>query len=59
METLAGDKTLRLNIAKGKVNTVEVDMGEPILEPNKIPVDIKSDEHIIKDLLIKAIDKMY
>lgn len=59
METLAGDKTLRLNIAKGKVNTVEVDMGEPILEPNKIPVDIKSDEHIIKDLLIKAIDKTF
>lgn len=59
VETLAGDKTLRLNIAKGKVNTVEVDMGEPILEPNKIPVDIKSDEHIIKDLLIKAIDKTF
>ena len=38
IETLSGIKTLKLNIVKGKVNTVEVDMGEPILEATKIPV---------------------
>ena len=38
IETLAGIKTLKLNIENNKVKTVRVDMGEPILEPNKIPV---------------------
>lgn len=38
IETLAGIKTLQLNIKEGKVETVRVDMGEPILEPEKIPV---------------------
>lgn len=38
IETLSGIKTLKLNIVKGKVKTVEVDMGEPILEATKIPV---------------------
>ena len=38
IETLSGIKSLKLNIIKGKVKNVEVDMGEPILEPNKIPL---------------------
>lgn len=38
IETLAGIKVLQLNVKDGKVETVRVDMGEPILEPNKIPV---------------------
>lgn len=38
IETLSGIKTLKLNIVKGKVKTVEVDMGAPILEATKIPV---------------------
>lgn len=38
IETLAGIKTLLLNVRNGKVETVRVDMGEPILEPTKIPV---------------------
>ena len=38
IETLAGIKVLKLNCEKGKVKTVCVDMGEPILEANKIPV---------------------
>ena len=38
IETLSGIKTLKLNIVKGKVKTVEVDMGVPILEATKIPV---------------------
>lgn len=38
IETLSGIKTLKLNIVKGKVKTVEVDMGAPILEATQIPV---------------------
>lgn len=38
IETLSGIKTLKLNIVKGKVKTVEVDMGAPILDATKIPV---------------------
>lgn len=40
IETLAGIKELELNVEKGKVKTVKVDMGEPILEAEKIPVYI-------------------
>lgn len=39
IETLAGVKKLKLNIRNGKVRTVLVDMGEPALEPEKIPVN--------------------
>lgn len=38
VETLAGIKTLKLHITDGEVNLITVDMGEPILEPKKIPV---------------------
>ena len=38
VETLAGIKVLDLNVKNGKVETVKVDMGEPILEAKKIPV---------------------
>ena len=38
IETLAGIKTLELFINQNKVQTVKVDMGEPILETTKIPV---------------------
>ncbi len=38
IETLAGEKKLKLQVANGKVLMVEVDMGEPILEASKIPV---------------------
>ncbi|GFI62360.1 diaminopimelate epimerase [Clostridiales bacterium] len=44
VDTLSGVKTLNLNIKNGKVDTVQVDMGKAILEPEKIPVlasDIK------------------
>lgn len=57
VETLAGIKRLKLNIKEGKVETVEVDMGEPILEPSKIPVI--SDECPVKNLEIKVDDKVF
>ena len=55
IETLAGIKILNLNIKEGKVQTVRVDMGEPILEPSKIPVI--SNEEIIRNLEIKVSDR--
>lgn len=57
IETLAGTKELKLNIENGKVKTVHVDMGEPILNSNKIPVI--SDEEVTKNLKIKALDKEF
>ena len=55
IETFAGIKHLNLNIENGKVKTVRVDMGEPILDPKKIPVI--SEEQIVKNLKIKVQDK--
>ena len=38
VETLSGIKTLDLQTEQGKVKTVTVDMGSPILNPEQIPV---------------------
>ena len=43
LETLGGIKYLDLNIKDGKVETVKVDMGEPILKPEEIPVKLSKD----------------
>ena len=40
---------------QGKIKLVKVDMGEPILEPERIPV--KSNEYPVKNLELKAADK--
>lgn len=57
IETLAGIKTLVLNIQDGKVKTVEVDMGEPILEAEKIPVISKED--IVKNLELEIEERKF
>lgn len=57
IETLAGIKKLNLNIKDNVVETVEVDMGEPILNPNIIPV--KSDEEIVCNLVLTSHDKKF
>ena len=57
IETLAGVKTLQLNPENGKVKTVRVDMGEPILTPKEIPVI--SEEEPVKNLKLKAEDKEF
>ena len=41
----------------GKVETVRVDMGEPILEPSKIPVI--SNENPVTNLMLKALGKEF
>lgn len=43
LETKAGIKVLDLIVVDGKVSTVRVDMGEPILEPVNIPMDFPGD----------------
>lgn len=55
IETLAGIKILELNVEDGKVKTVRVDMGEPILEAEKVPV--VSTENPVKNLVLKAKDR--
>ena len=57
VETLGGIKKLKLNIKNKKVETVEVDMGEPIFEAEKIPV--LSDQYPVKNLKIIAEDKEF
>lgn len=57
IETLAGIKVLKLNVSNGKVKTVRVDMGEPILEPKEIPV--KFDKEPVRGLKINAIDREF
>lgn len=57
VETLSGIKKLKLNIKNKKVETVEVDMGEPIFEAEKIPV--LSDKYPVKNLKIIAEDKEF
>ena len=57
IETLAGIKTLILNTKEGKVETVRVDMGEPILEAEKIPVI--STENPVKNLELEAEGKKF
>lgn len=46
VETLSGIKTLKLNIKNGKVDSVKVNMGAPILEAKKVPVISKKDKVI-------------
>lgn len=57
IETLAGTKQLLLNINNGKVETVKVDMGKPILDPKKIPVIAKG--KIVKNLNLIALDRAF
>ena len=46
VETLAGIKTLELTVKDGRVDTVLVDMGSPILTASKIPVTFPKDQMI-------------
>lgn len=57
IETLAGIKTLILNTKDDKVETARVDMGEPILEAEKIPVI--STEEPVKNLELEAENKKF
>jgi diaminopimelate epimerase len=43
IETLGGIKYLELLVENGTVTQVTVDMGEPILTPKRIPIDVDAD----------------
>ncbi len=57
IETKSGIKTLELTIAQGKVSTVKVNMGAPILDPARIPV--VSEEESVVDAPITVLDQEY
>lgn len=57
IETLAGIKTLNLETKNGLVSAVKVDMGEPILQSDLIPVD--GDSRIIINEPIAVNDRNY
>ena len=46
VETLGGIKVLELHLKDGQVDTITVDMGEPVLEPKKIPVNSEKDRFV-------------
>ena len=52
IETLAGIKVLELNIKDGKVESVRVDMGEPILTAQEIPVISSKEDLIIENIMV-------
>lgn len=52
VETLGGIKTLKLHLEDGVTKSVTVDMGEPILEPEKIPVRGDGDSFISQSVLV-------
>ena len=52
--TKAGIKQLDLNVKNGKVETVRVNMGQPILTPEQIPVSYEGDEKQLIDYTIEA-----
>ena len=57
VETLAGIKTLRLHLGKdGVVNTVTVDMGLPVLEPARIPVDVPGEEAVRVPITVAGVE---
>ncbi|WP_010247186.1 diaminopimelate epimerase [Acetivibrio cellulolyticus] len=52
VETLAGIKVLDMTVKDNKVELVKVDMGEPILEPAKIPVDSNKELFVSQPVVI-------
>ena len=57
VETLAGIKTIVMEIENEKMKTARVDMGEPILTPEEIPVISK--ENPVKNLKLKVEDREF
>lgn len=53
VETNSGIKILELNVKDGKVDTVRVDMGAPILKPELIPVKFHGENMINQPLVVK------
>lgn len=54
IETLSGIKTLQLNVVNGKVATVRVNMGAPIITPANIPVKMTGESVIDRPLVVNG-----
>jgi diaminopimelate epimerase len=52
VETLSGVKTLKLSVKDGKVGEIEVNMGSPILEPEKIPASFQGEKVVNQPLTV-------
>ncbi len=54
VETASGIKYLKLHTENGKVDTVRVDMGEPVLEPCDIPVISQKSPVVDEDIMVNT-----
>lgn len=54
LETLSGIKILKLCVNDGKVDSVTVDMGAPVLDCERVPVRYGADQMIAADVATKA-----
>ena len=59
LETMSGIKILELNVSDGKVETVKVDMGAPIVEAKLVPAISKNGSEKIIDETITVGDTEY
>jgi diaminopimelate epimerase len=59
VETIAGIKTLELEIADGIVDSIRVDMGEPIFDRAQIPVSETEGEVPVIDQEISVLDTVF
>ncbi len=57
IETLSGIKNLFLNITDGKVASVKVDMGIPVMEPAKVPIIYNGEKAM--DIPVNVLGKDY
>ncbi len=55
VETLAGIKYLKLQIADGKVSRITVNMGQPELNPVKIPVQADGDRVVDEPIVVNGV----
>lgn len=54
IETLAGIKYLELFVEDGKVKRVKVDMGEPILQAEQIPIAVQTEKVVNEPVMVNG-----
>lgn len=59
IETRAGIKELDLNVVDGKVQSVRVNMGKPVLSPAQIPVSYTGESNLLLDYPVEAGGMIY
>lgn len=57
VETLAGIRRLKLTLSGYRVTSVTVDMGEPVLDPKRVPVNAEGNDFIDREITVA--DKTY